>query len=356
VTAEETAGVHVPPLSPVMRPPAAGRAVATQLIVSAGTSKATPMVTVRATVGGREVPIRLKMEAANRWGSIKDRTALALAASVGEQLIRPDAVLVESTSGNLGVALAAVAAKLDRLFVAVVDPNMSPALERRLSRAGAKLDVVTEPDEQGGYLSARLNRVTELLEQIPNAVWTDQYHNPANPLAHEQWTAPEILEQAPDADAMFVAVSTGGTLAGISRYMRRTAPRVRMIGVDVPGSRVFGEPTGTRLLTGIGASRRSTFLRPGDWDETSLTADATAIAMCHEVRRSTGLFLGGSSGAVVAACLAYLATHPEITAPVCVCPDGGESYTETLYDRGWLAGRGIDLNTEHLDISLRRDT
>ncbi len=356
MTAEETAGVHVPPLGPVMRPPAAGHAVATQLIVSAGTSKATPMVTVRATVGGREVPIRLKMEAANRWGSIKDRTALALAASVGEQLIRPDAVLVESTSGNLGVALAAVAAKLDRLFVAVVDPNMSPMLERRLSRAGAKLDVVTEPDEQGGYLSARLNRVAELLEQMPNAVWTDQYHNPANPLAHEQWTAPEILEQAPDADAMFVAVSTGGTLAGISRYMRRAAPRVRMIGVDVPGSRVFGEPTGTRLLTGIGASRRSTFLRPGDWDETSLTADATAIAMCHEVRRSTGLFLGGSSGAVVAACLAYLAAHPEITAPVCVCADGGESYTETLYDRGWLAGRGIDLNTEHLDISLRRDT
>jgi cysteine synthase A len=349
-----SADAHVPPRGPAAREPADLRAAIARMVIGAGSSQATPMVIVEATVAGREVPIRLKLESTNRWGSIKDRTALTLIASVAERLARPDSVLIESTSGNLGVALAAITARLDRQFVAVVDPKLSPALERRLSQTGAKLDVVTEPDEQGGYLNARLGRVTELLAQTPGGVWTDQYHNPANPLAHEQWTAPEILRQAPDADATFVAVSTGGTLAGISRYMRRAAPRMRLIGVDVPGSRVFGEPTGTRVLTGIGASRRSSFLRPGNWDEIALTADATAIAVCHEVKRSTGLFLGGSSGAVIAACLKYLATHPEIISPVCVCPDGGGSYSETLYDRGWLAGRGIEPGKEHLNISLRR--
>jgi cysteine synthase A len=313
----------------------------------------TPMVPVRVLVAGRDVTLRLKLESANPWGSIKDRTALGLVASVADRLDDSDATLVESTSGNLGVALASIVAELDRRFIAVVDPNLSPALAGRMVAAGAQLDVVTQADRHGGYLDARLARVAQLLDTVPGAVWTDQYHNPANLLAHYRSTGPEVLRQAPDVDAVFVAVSTGGTLAGVSRYLRQHAPAARIVAVDVPGSRVFGPPTGTRLLTGIGASRRSSFLRRTDWDDVVLIEDTAAIAVCHQVYDGTGVYLGGSGGAAVAACLRYLELHPDVTDPVCVCPDGGESYAQTLYHPAWLAHRSIKLPSRQLSVAFR---
>jgi N-(2-amino-2-carboxyethyl)-L-glutamate synthase len=313
----------------------------------------TPMVAIRVALDGRDITIRLKLESVNTWGSIKDRTALGLVASVASALVHPDTTLVESTSGNLGTALAEIAKDLDRQFIAVVDPNLSPALAARMRDSGARLDYVTRPDRHGGYLDARLARVEQLLDTTPGAIWTDQYHNPANPLAHYRSTAPELLRQVPDCDAVFAAVSTGGTLAGISWYMRRYAPQARMIAVDVPGSRIFGEPTGPRLLTGIGASRKSSFLAPGVWDDMILVEDAAAIAVCHQVRDATGIYLGGSSGAAVAACLGYTRRHPDITAPVCVCPDGGAAYRLTIYDPHWLESRSVQLTRWELPVVFR---
>ncbi|MGP3955769.1 pyridoxal-phosphate dependent enzyme [Nonomuraea sp. 3N208] len=307
----------------------------------------TPLVCVRADVNGRRVTVRLKLEGAGTWGSIKDRTALSLLRSVADQLAAPGAALVESTSGNLGVALASAARALGIPFTAVVDPSLSPVLAERLAGLGAVLSEVTRRDAQGGYLSARLDRVAELRAADPALVWTDQYHNPANPLAHYQGTGPELHKQAPGStDAVFVAVSTGGTLAGLGRYLHGRRPKVRVIGVDVPGSRVFGDPAGTRLLTGIGASRPSAFLRPGDWDDVVIVDDADAVSHCHALADTTGIRLGGSSGAVLAACTRYLAEHPEITSPVCVCPDSGGNYAQTLYAPAWLADRGVEMTRD----------
>lgn len=312
----------------------------------------TPIVPVRVTVGGREVTIRLKLESANQWGSIKDRTALGLVASVASLLEDPHATLIESTSGNLGVALAMIAQNLRRRFIAVVDPNLSPALAARMKKSGAQLEYVDQRDRHGGYLDARLTRVARLLDSTRGAVWTDQYGNLANPLAHHGSTAPELVRQAPDTDAVFIAVSTGGTLAGISRYTRRHAPGIRIIAVDVPGSRVFGEPVGSRLLTGIGANRRSSFLAPGVWDDVVIVEDATAIAVCHQLHDATGVCIGGSSGAAVAACLRYVLRHPHITAPVCICPDGGSSYARTIYDADWLESKSIELARWQLPVTF----
>jgi 2,3-diaminopropionate biosynthesis protein SbnA len=304
----------------------------------------TPVVAVSAVTGGRQVTITLKLESANKWGSIKDRTALGLVASVAPLLEDPRATLIESTSGNLCIALAEIAKALDRRFIAVVDPNLPPTSAVRITRTGAQLDFVSQADKHGGYLDARLARVAHLLETMPGVVWTDQYHNPANPFAHFRSIAPEILHQVRDPDAIFIAVSTGGTLAGISRYMRLHAPQARIIAVDVPGSRIFGEPSCPRVLTGIGASRESSFLAPGDWDDVALVDDAAAIAVCHQLRATTGISLGGSGGAVVAACLRYSLQHPDTVAPVCVCPDGGAAYESTIYASSWLESRSIQPN------------
>lgn len=315
----------------------------------------TPIVPVRVGIGERDVTVQLKLESANKWGSIKDRTALSLVTSVADRLMEdPDAILIESTSGNLGVALAAIAREIDRRFIAVVDPKLSGLLAKKMTELGAELDFVTEADEQGGYLGARLARVRNLLDVIPGAVWTDQYHNPANPRAHYQSTAPELLRQVPDADAVFVAVSTGGTLAGVSRYMREHAPWVRVIAVDLPGSRVFGEPRGRRLLTGIGAARRSSFLSPGAWDDVILIEDAEAVAVCHQVRDAVGVSLGGSSGTLMAACMHYLEWHPEVTTPACICADGGSSYKHSIYADEWLRGKSIELDRWRMPVTFSR--
>jgi len=309
----------------------------------------TPIVNITADLGPRAVRIRLKREGGNRWGSIKERTAIGLITSVADRLCRPGAVLIESTSGNLGLALAALTSRLGLPFIAVVDPNLSPVLARGIVEWGGELDLVTQADPQGGYLRARLDRVAELRRSMRRAIWTDQYHNPANPLAHLRGTGPEIAQQTRGAvDAVFVAVSTGGTLAGIGRYFHQWHPRVKVIAIDVPGSRVFGPPRGRRLLTGIGASLPSSFLRPGDRDDVVIVDDEAAIAHCRALAAATGIRVGGSSGAVLAGCLAYLAAHPEIQAPLCVCPDDGDAYAETLYDDAWLASKAVAIRPDLL--------
>jgi N-(2-amino-2-carboxyethyl)-L-glutamate synthase len=304
----------------------------------------TPMVPVATVHGARVVTTQLKLEAFNRFGSIKARTALGLVDALeAEGRLRPGVRIVESTSGNLGVALAGIAAERGYRFTAVVDPRTSPALLDGMAALGADLDLVTEDDGAGGYLISRLRRVRELTEGRTDRVWTNQYGNQVNPRTHELTTAPELDRQAGEAmDAVFVAVSTGGTLAGIGRYLRAHRPACRVVGVDVPGSVVFGGPPGPRLLTGIGASVPSQFLRPWMYDDNLEVAPADALAACRRLAGQTGIEVGGSGGAVLAACLRYLQAHPEIKHPVCVCPDDGASYRRTIFDDGWLRSSGLE--------------
>src|SRR5207302_1979767 len=153
-------------------------------------------------------------------------------------------------------------------------PRTQPRHLEWMRELGAEVDMVSSPDATGGYLLSRLARVRELCASSSRFAWTNQYENPANPRAHYQETGPEILRQLGGrVDAIFVAVSTGGTLAGIGRYFRESSPSTRLIGVDARGSVVFGGPPGPRRLTGIGASRRSAFLVPGLYDGHLLVGD-----------------------------------------------------------------------------------
>jgi cysteine synthase A len=166
----------------------------------------------------------------------------------------------------------------------------------------------------------------------------------ANPQIHYTQTAPEIYQQmAGQVDAIFVAVSTGGTLAGIGRYFREMSPQTQVIGVDAHGSVVFGTPSGPRKLTGIGASRKSDFINQDLYDHSILVRDEEAFAFCRALFEETAIMVGGSGGAVLAACARYLAEHPTLERCVCICPDTGKNYTSSIFDDAWLRQHTLDL-------------
>jgi cysteine synthase A len=240
------------------------------------------------------------------------------------------------------VALAFLSQARGYRFTAVTDPKADPVMLEHMQSMGAAVLSVWEPDEAGGYLLSRLAMIRRLMAEDRALIWPNQYENPANPGIHYHATAPELCRQWPGMDACFVAASTGGTLAGIGRYLKSASPSARVIGVDIRGSRVFGYPGGKRLITGIGSSRPSLFLRPGDYDDVLIVEDREAVTACHYLQDNLGIGLGGSAGAVVAACARYLEAHPEIAQPVCVCPDGRANYLNTLYNRTWLAEHGLD--------------
>jgi 2,3-diaminopropionate biosynthesis protein SbnA len=304
----------------------------------------TPLVEITLTVRGRRRPVRLKLEGANPFGSLKDRTSTSLVADLEQRgELVPGSTLVESTSGNLGVALAAIARRRGYGFVAVVDPKTTPENAARLRRLGARVVCVDEPDAAGGYLLSRLERVRELCASSNGFVWPDQYSNPANPRAHEQATAPELLEQMDgDLDAVFVPVSTGGTLAGLARFFRRESPATRIVAIDASGSVALGGRPGPRLLTGIGAGRRSSFVTSDLYDHRLLVRDGDAFAFCRALAATTGIGVGGSSGATLAACAHMLAAEPDFARVACLCADRGDAYASTIYDDGWLTRNGID--------------
>ncbi|MHB1684169.1 MAG: pyridoxal-phosphate dependent enzyme [Bacilli bacterium] len=311
----------------------------------------TSMRRVELCVCGEWMDISLKLESENFSGSIKGRTALSLINSLEQtgKLTHGDTV-IESTSGNLGVALAMVAQNKDYRFIAVIDPKTTDENVNRLKNLGAEIELVSSPDKYGGYLLSRIERIHELCRQHPEYVWPNQYENPANPAAHFSTTAPEVFEQMDEnIGAILVPVSTGGTLAGISRFFRQFSPKTLVIGVDAVGSVVFVDQPSPRKLTGIGASRKSFFLTPDMYDDFFLIKDRQAFSFCHALYQATGIMIGGSSGATLAAVYQFLLKKTETRPIVCVCPDGGENYLNTIYNPVWLQENGLEIeNFQHI--------
>lgn len=306
----------------------------------------TPLLKIHLRLARRWQQVHLKLEGSNPAGSAKDRPAVALLLDLEERgLLTPSSTVVESTSGNLGIALAFFCRKLGYPFMAVIDPKTTLECRTRMLSFGAQLDLVTEPDETGGYLLSRLRRVRELCDSSPRFVWTNQYGNEANPKAYYSSMAPEIYRQTErDVEAIFISVSTGGTLAGVGRYFREVNPRTRIIAVDAQGSVVFSDIASPRKLTGIGSSRKSTFIRSEHYDAYMLVNDAQAFAMCQLLNESIGLKIGGSSGAALYACARFVNHHPEVKTTVCICPDSGANYESTIFSKIWLQANGYVKN------------
>jgi cysteine synthase A len=293
---------------------------------------------------GRQFPppgptVIAKLELLNPSGSMKDRSAAYIVErGIADGSITPASHLIESSSGNFGIALASAARVHGLAFTCVVDPKTTPANLRILRRLGARVELVAESDEHGCHLDARIDRVAQLCRELPGAVWINQYANERSWQAHYHGTAGEILADLDrPLDCLVVPVSTTGTILGLARRLRRAFPRLHVVAVDAVGSVIFGGPPGPRHVPGLGAGRRPELLAAGEIDEVVYVTDRESVAGCRALAASEGILAGGSSGAVVAAIERLRPRLPERWQVLTVLPDRGERYLDQIYDDAWVA-------------------
>lgn len=286
----------------------------------------------------------LKDERSNPTGSVKDRTGKALLRDYFSRYAEQGQGIVESTSGNMGAALAYQTNLLGIRFRAVVDPNLPPDIKNTMLHYGAELDFVGSPDQSGSFLAARLAKVQEL-QASEEWVWTNQYQNPAAPRIHYDETGPELQDQVDlrSIGRVYIGVSTGGTIAGLGRFLREHAPHVHIIAVDVVGSTALGGPPGLRTLTGIGSSKASDFSIRGLIDRAQVVSERLAIETCHFLRNTAGIWVGGSTGAIVAAFFNDSNEEGPSLDSLGIIADGGSNYRLTLFNSAWLSRRGFRL-------------
>jgi Cysteine synthase len=282
-------------------------------------------------------PVLLKCEGFNLGGSTKLKPAARMVrAAERDGLLGADSVVVESSSGNLGVALAIVTADRGYRFVCVSDPSMTETNRRLVERYGGRVVTVTERDENGGYLGTRIRLVKRLCRQDPRHVWLNQYANPHNSAAHQDQTARAIFDRFPALDRLFVGAGTTGTLMGCASYVREHRLSTRVVAVDSIGSVTFGGPPGVRHIPGLGTSSRPPLLREDLVDDLVLVDERDAVATCRRLA-ARGFLFGGSTGTVLAGALHALRDQPADTQAVVIAPDLGERYLGTVYDDDWVA-------------------
>ena len=282
-------------------------------------------------------PLFLKCEGFNFAGSIKLKTATEMVeAAERDGWLAPDSVLVESSSGNLGVALSLIAASKGYRFLCVTDSRCNAATRGLIEALGSEVHVITEPHPVGGFLGARIDHVRGLCASDDRYVWLNQYANPANWQAHHRRTAPAIARAFPQLDVLFVGAGTTGTLMGCARFFQEWHRPVQVVAIDSVGSVTFGGPAGRRLIPGLGTGVRPGLLDAGYVDEVILVHERDAVRTCYELA-ARGFLFGGSTGSVVSGAMAWLADHDasELTA-VAIAPDLGERYLDTIYRREWV--------------------
>ncbi|MCT9077921.1 2,3-diaminopropionate biosynthesis protein SbnA [Streptomyces fulvoviolaceus] len=274
-----------------------------------------------------------KLELLNPAGSVKDRTArYIIETGLREGVLYPGAHIVESTSGNFGVALSMMSRIYGLRLTLVVDPHITKSNYAILKSYGAQVEMVDDPTTEGGYLPARIARVKEILARDSAAVWINQYANALGPEAHYRGTAEEISRDLRGPlDYLVVAVSTTGTLNGLARRLKERDKRLEVIAVDAVGSVVFGNPPGPRRLPGIGSSRVPELLDRNLIDRVVEVTDDESITACHEILDREAIFAGASSGSVIAAIKKILPEIPASSSVVTLFPDRGDRYIDVVY-------------------------
>lgn len=298
----------------------------------------TPLVRLNRVFHDCHFKAYAKLEALNPGGSIKDRAALSIlrqALATGE--LQPWSVVVESSSGNMGIGLAQVCSYLDLRFICVIDPKTTSQNVDILKVYGAEVDLVAKPDPiTGDYLQARINRVRELLETIPDSYCPSQYTNVYNSFAHHQ-TMREIVEALDgEVDYLFCTTSTCGTLRGCAEYVQEHGLRTKICAVDAVGSVIFGGERLPRLIPGHGAAVVPELFHDGLADECVHVSDIDCVVGCRRLVREEAILAGGSSGGVLMAIEYARAKIPLDANCVAIFPDRGDRYLNTIYSDTWV--------------------
>ncbi len=295
----------------------------------------TPLVELTNFEKNHDLDARLigKVEYLNPAGSIKDRVAKAMIERAFEEgVIDQETTLIEPTSGNTGIGLAALAATLGMRLIIAMPETMSIERRRLMQAYGAEL-VLTEGAKG---MAGAIEHAEKLAKEIPNSFIPSQFTNPANPEAHYLTTGPEIWEATDGkVDILVAGVGTGGTISGTGAYLKSKNPDIRVVAVEPANSPVLSEGrAGAHGIQGIGAGFVPEALDTDIYDEIITVADEDAFAVGRELAAHDGLLVGISSGAAVAAA-AQLAQRPENRGKsiVVILPDTGERYlTTAMFD------------------------
>ncbi len=325
----------------------------------------TPLVELKKLDTG---PCRLyvKLENQNPTGSIKDRIGLSMIeAAERDGRIRPGGTLIEATAGNTGLGLALVAAQKGYRLILVIPDKMAQEKILHLRALGAETRI-TRSDVGKGHPEYYQDIAERLSKEIPNSFYVNQFANPANPLAHETATGPEIWAQTKHKlDALVCGVGSGGTLTGLSRYFARVAPEVEMVLADPKGSVLadvvrtgkIQKEAGSWLVEGIGED----FIPPNcDLSRVKKAyeiSDAESFHTARELLRKEGILGGSSSGTLVAAALRYCREQTVAKRVVTFICDSGNKYLSKMYNDFWMFDQGLLERPQQgnlIDLIVRR--
>ena len=291
----------------------------------------TPLLELKHLEDGRAISARIlaKLEFLNPAGSVKDRVALSMIeAAEAEGRLTPDAVIIEPTSGNTGIGLAAVAAARGYRLIIVMPDTMS--MERRMLMTAYGAELVLTDGKLG--MTGAIAKANELASTIPHAFVAGQFDNPANPAAHFATTGPEIWADTDgEVDIFVCGIGTGGTITGTGRYLKSRKPDLQIVGVEPAGSAILsGGKAGAHGLQGIGAGFIPAVLDTDIYDEVMPVTEEEAYAAARTLAQREGVLTGISSGAALHAAI-VVASRPENAGKtvVVLLPDTGDRYLST---------------------------
>ena len=311
----------------------------------------TPLVRLRSVNRGLRPVMLAKLEMLNPGGSVKDRIGIKMIeAAEREGLLKPGGTIVEPTSGNTGHGLAIAAAIRGYKCIFVMPDKMSQEKISLLRAYGAEVIVTptaVAPESPESYYSV----AERLAAEIPGGFQPNQYFNPENPKAHYEATGPEIWEQTEGKIDVFVAsVGTGGTITGVSKYLKEQNPSLVVVAADPEGSVFSGDTPHPYLVEGIGEDFWPATFDPSVVDRYVRVSDRDSFKTARAITRQEGILVGGSSGTAVFAALQVARDFDEDTTMVVLLPDSGRQYLSKLYSDSWMVQHGMLERREEMRV------
>ncbi len=285
--------------------------------------------------------IFLKIEGFNLAGSIKIKPAIRMLEVLEEkgEISPKHTHIIESSSGNLGVAVSLACSIKGYHFTCVSDINISSINEQYIKLFGGDLIIVKEQDKNGGFLNNRIALIKQLIKENKNLFWLNQYANHENKNVHYLTTAPAIFESFPEVNYLFIGAGTTGTLMGCAEYIIEHKLKTKVIAVDAFGSVTFDLPSSKRYIPGLGTSRKPELVNKSLIDDIVIVKEEETIKMCRTLLRKKAFLVGGSTGTVLAGIKAYAHKLDMADTIVAISPDLGERYLDTIYNDQWVLER-----------------